>query len=127
MELTVKLLTPYVGGQAKIQNSIRKYMLQGEIESISVDGLTFTITFAWLAQRVGFPDDDVDRWVKPESKNSHYVSNVQTLTLLNLGPDTKRCHRFALMNSENSDLIVLYHRCGDKLSRSQVEGLEQTA
>lgn len=123
MEVTPGLLAPFEGGQAQIQNSSKRYLLRGEIGLIGVVDGMFTISFVWLAQGEGFPDS-LPRWRWTQREQFHYESSPQTMVAMCIGKDSAGCDRLALHNSITNDLVVLFSPAGDKLSRSEVEGLE---
>ena len=82
LELTTELLTPYVGGQAEVQNENEAYLFRGDIKNISVEGHVLNVEFDWLAKGEGFPPLP-HRWVLEENRN--YQASLELFSTIKDG------------------------------------------
>ena len=65
VELTVEIVSRFVGGQLEVQNSHEEYLYRGEIATATVENGDLKITLAWFAKGEGFPPFPI-RWIKDD-------------------------------------------------------------
>lgn len=119
MELSTKILAPYVGGQLEIQNESESYIFRGEIESITVEDDKLQVRFSWLGK---YEKASPTMWTK--STELDYEVSLLITQASDIGPSFPNSGTRIMLNLPiTNEVAVFYPPDGSKLDRSRIEGL----
>jgi len=123
MQVTSKILAPFVGGQMEIQNQGEGYIYRGEVKTVTVENNELKVLFAWVAKGEGFPPLP-NNWVKDDKLE--YAASLDIYSTSNIGPSGEEVggsDRVCFNSSIVGETVILYPPDGSKLDPAKVEGL----